>query len=136
MLSAWAALSALGSAPGAGEHRARTAFVLARAGACARLADGTSQEAYTVGLLSGAAEALGVPVGELLAGVHLREDLQAALTRFEGPVGSALAAVLQVEPRTDAQALPEVPEQVLAEAVPTYVRSLGEALTLTESLGG
>lgn len=136
-LSSWAAMAVVGSAdPGAGgitgQGRAALTFVLARAGACARLANEQSQEAYTAGLLSGAAEAMGLTTDELLSTVRVPDGMRQALTSFEGPVGSALAAVLSTEASPGAPA-PDGAAPPL-EAGRAYARALSEAAGLSAQL--
>ncbi len=133
-LASWAALAVVGSASEAlgGQGRAALTFVLARAGACARLATERSQEAYTAGLLSGTAEAMGLSIEALLATVNVPERMRGAITRFEGPVGSALAAVLSTEASPGAPAPEGAPAPV--EASRAYARALSEAAGLSAML--
>ncbi|MGQ7297351.1 EAL and HDOD domain-containing protein [Quadrisphaera sp. KR29] len=133
-LSSWAALTVVGasSGDGRGQGRAALTFVLARAGAVARLAADRSQEAYTAGLLSGAAEAMGLPLDELLATVNVPPALRGALTEFQGPVGSALAAVLSTEASPTAPPPADAPSPV--EAGRAYARALSEAAGLSAML--
>lgn len=134
-LSSWAALTVVGATTGSGggQGRAALTFVLARAGAVSRLAGDRSQEAYTAGLLSGTAEAMGLSVEELLSTVNVPDSLRGALTQFEGPVGSALAAVLSTEASPAAPA-PREASSSPVEAGRAYARALSEAAGLTAML--
>lgn len=133
-LSSWAALTVVGatSGTGTGQGRAALTFVLARAGAVARLAADRSQEAYTAGLLSGTAEAMGLTVDELLSTVNVPDALRSALVQFEGPVGTALAAVLSTEASPAAPAPSDASSPV--EAGRAYARALSEAAGLSAML--
>ena len=135
-LASWTTLMVLSSGFTTAQRQSALTFVLARAGACTRVATADAHVAHTVGLLSGMAEALDVGVDELLAQVRLHDDVTAALHRFEGPAGRALAAVLVSE---DGGA--PVPAAALAaaghddRAALAYLSALGEAMALTATVG-
>ena len=136
-LASWTTLMVLSSGFTSAQRRSALTFVLARAGACARVATADAPIAHTVGLLSGMAEALHVTVDDLVGRVHLHEDVTAALHRFEGPAGRALAAVLVSE-----DGATPVPAAARAAAghdervALAYLAALGEAMALTASVGG
>jgi EAL and modified HD-GYP domain-containing signal transduction protein len=65
--------------------------ILARAMACEALADDSA--AYTVGMLSGLAQQLGVPTEAVLAKVGVSEVVAAAIRDEVGPMGLVLRAV-------------------------------------------
>ncbi len=136
-LASWTTLIVLSTGFVSHQRRSTLTFVLARAGACARLATGASHVAHTVGLLSGMADALGVPVDQLLHEVRLHDDVVAALTRFEGPAGEALAAVLAAEERPGGHpgSAPPDTSGLREHAALAYLDALGEAMALSASLG-
>ncbi|WP_369056493.1 EAL and HDOD domain-containing protein [Kineococcus terrestris] len=91
-LLSWVVLMLLGGVTSV-DTEALTA-VLARAGACAKLAPRQYDVAYTAGLLSGVAEALGLDPRELVETTGVAASVRAALVEREGPAGRALEAVL------------------------------------------
>ncbi|WP_432545273.1 EAL and HDOD domain-containing protein [Kineococcus sp. SYSU DK004] len=91
-LCSWVVLMLLGGVTSV-DTEALT-VVLARAGACARLAPRHYDVAYTAGLLSGVAEALGLDPRELVETTGVAASVRAALVEREGPAGRALEAVL------------------------------------------
>jgi EAL and modified HD-GYP domain-containing signal transduction protein len=106
--------------------------VLARAFACQRLGGGEADLAFTVGLLSGAAELLGAPPETVAVGSGLGREAQAALTEGAGDAGRALTAVLAHEgddPQTII-ALGLVPFDVSR----AYLESLSESLQIVHDL--
>lgn len=139
-LASWTTLIVLSTGFATAQRQSALTFVLARAGACARLATEAPHVAHTVGLVSGMADALGVPVADLVGQVHLHEDVTAALTRFEGPAGEALAAVLLTEdrpgpaPALDPAAVPQASVHRERAAL-AYLDALGEAMALSSALG-
>ncbi len=108
--------------------------VLARAFACERLADAEGDLAFTVGLLSGAAEMLGATEESVADGAGLREVAKAALVGHQGAAGHALAAVLAHE-HEDAEGV------AAAGLLPfdvsrAYLESLSASLELVHDLMG
>lgn len=140
-LASWTTLIVLSTGFATFQRQSALTFVLARAGACSRLAAQDPHVAYTVGLLSGMADALGVPALDLVGEVHLSSAVKNALSDYAGPAGEALAAVLLTEAEagpggTDrcAPPLPEVEAQ-RERAAMAYLDALGEAMTLSARLG-
>jgi EAL and modified HD-GYP domain-containing signal transduction protein len=99
-LRAWMVLIALGPNGGTREEinqaliRARTCEL-----AAARLPNGPRPDsAFTMGLLHGIAQALGLAIDEFVAGLPaLADDLRAALSGDPGPLRTVLDAVLAYE---------------------------------------
>lgn len=99
-LRAWMVLIALGPSGGTREEinqaliRARTCEL-----AAGRMASGPRPDsAFTMGLLHGIAQALGMPIEEFVAGLPaLADDLRAALAGDDGPLRTVLDAVLRYE---------------------------------------
>lgn len=75
--------------------------VLARAHACQRLATDSADLAYTIGLLSGAAQLLGTDPAAVADGSGVGPDARQALVCGTGPAGRALRAVLAHEREDD-----------------------------------
>jgi c-di-GMP-related signal transduction protein len=106
-LRAWMVLIALGPSGGTREEinnaliRARTCEL-----AAARLPSGPRPDsAFTMGLLHGIAQALGLAIEEFVAGLPaLSDELRAALSGDPGPLKTVLEAVLAYE-RGDLEAL-------------------------------
>lgn len=71
--------------------------VLTRAHACQRLASNAADLAYTVGLLSGAAQLLGTDPVSVADVAGVGADARSALVDGAGPAGSALRAVIAHE---------------------------------------
>ncbi|GAA0309928.1 EAL and HDOD domain-containing protein [Kineococcus aurantiacus] len=94
-LCSWVVLMLLGGVTSV-DTEALT-MVLARASACARLAEGHADLAYTVGLLSGVASVLGMQDAELVATTGVAQSVRTALVDRQGPAGRALRAVLAYE---------------------------------------
>ncbi|WP_170127128.1 EAL and HDOD domain-containing protein [Kineococcus rhizosphaerae] len=94
-LCSWVVLMLLGGVTSV-DTEALT-MVLTRAAACARLAAGHADEAYTVGLLSGVATVLGMRDAELVETTGVAHSVRAALVERTGPAGKALRAVLAYE---------------------------------------
>ncbi|WP_432495773.1 EAL and HDOD domain-containing protein [Kineococcus gypseus] len=94
-LCSWVVLMLLGGVTSVDTETLTT--VLARAGACARLAAEESDVAYTVGLLSGVCTVLGMGEGELVETTGVGPSVRAALLQHRGPAGRALRAVLAHE---------------------------------------
>ena len=108
--------------------------VLARAHACQRLGETESDLAFTIGLLSGAAQLLGTdPIGVAEAS-GVGEAARAALVEGAGPAGRALTAVLAHE-RDDAQAVTATGLMPF-DVSRAYLESLSESLKLVHDLTG
>ena len=140
-LASWTTLIVLSTGFATYQRQSTLTFVLARAGACARLASEDPHVAYTVGLLSGMADALGVAAADLVGEVHLSSAVKNALSDYAGPAGEALAAVLLTEAEAGpggadrcAPPLPEVEAQRERAAL-AYLDALGEAMSLSARLG-
>lgn len=106
--------------------------VLARAFACQRLAAHEPDIAFTVGLLSGAADLLASPPAEVADRAGVGVEARAALLTGEGEAGRALKAVLAHE-RDDAEEITQtgfVPFDVSR----AYLESLSESLKLVHDL--
>ena len=121
-LSAWVLLMLLGA--GAGSSLTEMVTSLARAGACARLVPERRDEAFTVGLMSGVAEVLGLDLREVVEGTGLAGPVRAALLEHGGELGAALGTVMEHE-KDGTPATPEVTRAVLA--------GLNEALALVRT---
>ncbi len=130
-LRAWLLLTLLDGAasPNRGDDLWR---VLARANACQRLAGQCSDLAFTIGLLSGAADLLGADPATVADGAGVGQEARNALVHGEGPAGRALAAVLAHE-RDDLAGITRTglaPEEVSE----TYLESLSQSLTVVHEL--
>ncbi|MFI7586950.1 EAL and HDOD domain-containing protein [Spongisporangium articulatum] len=137
VLSVWATRAALlGGTPGVPAEAVWTA--VARGLSCRRLVAGSGATAYTIGLLSGVAEGLGLPLPQLLDVISAGPALHAAAAGTDasggpGAAGQALAAVLAYE-RADV-------DGVLAsglapdEVCDVYLRALADALVRLKRLG-
>ncbi|SHN74598.1 EAL and HDOD domain-containing protein [Cryptosporangium aurantiacum] len=76
----------------------RASVVLGRARFCRNLApmhDAPPDAAFTVGLLSGLADVLGVPAAELIVALPLADALVAALVDGDGPLGATLRTAVR-----------------------------------------
>jgi EAL and modified HD-GYP domain-containing signal transduction protein len=96
-LRAWMVLIAT---EGGGARREQVNQALVRARTCELAAVGAVRpdSAFTLGLLHGVAEALGVPIEEFVAGLPaLSDDLKSALHGEPGPLREVLDAVLRYE---------------------------------------
>lgn len=102
--------------------------VLARAFACQKLAASQEDLAFTIGLLSGAADLLGSDPALVADGAGVGGEARAALLDAQGDAGRALAAVLAHE-RDDMDAIAEV-GLVPFEVSRAYLESLSESLQL------
>lgn len=91
-LSAWVVLTVLGGASRLPHEH--VVMMLTRAGACARLVPDNRDVAYTAGLLSAVAEVLGSDPTETLHASGVDDTVAAAVLHGEGPVGTALRAVV------------------------------------------
>jgi len=108
--------------------------VLTRAYACGRLAASEPDLAFTVGLLSGAAELLGAEPAEVAASAGVGHEARAALLEAAGEAGRALIAVLAHE-RDDIEAI-EAAEFTSFDVSRAYLESLSESLQLVHELTG
>jgi EAL and modified HD-GYP domain-containing signal transduction protein len=106
--------------------------VLARAFTCQRLGAPQADLAFTVGLLSGAAELLGVDPAQVADGAGVGTEARAALLEGEGSAGRALTAVLAHE-ADDADAIAAT-GLVPFDVSRTYLESLSESLELVHDL--
>lgn len=108
--------------------------VLARAHACQRLATDSSDMAFTVGLLSGAADMLGADLSAIADGSGIGDEARHALVDGEGAAGRALRAVLAHE-HDDASGV-EAAGLVPFDVSRAYLESLSESLQLVHDLLG
>jgi EAL and modified HD-GYP domain-containing signal transduction protein len=122
-LRAWMVLITLAGVGGSADRlsealtRARTCELVARHGGRVR-----PDVAFTLGLLDGIAETLGVGPQELLDGMPpLEEQLAAALAGEPGPLRTVLNAVTRYEHGEAGRDQPDVPLPMLSEA---YLASL------------
>ena len=106
--------------------------VLARAFTCQRLGAPQADLAFTVGLLSGAAELLGVEPGQVADGAGVGAEARAALLSGEGSAGRALTAVLAHE-ADDADAI-QATGLLPFDVSRTYLEALSESLELVHDL--
>ena len=106
--------------------------VLARAFSCQRLAGPEADLAFTVGLLSGAADLLGADPQSVADGAGVGHDARAALLEGAGHAGRALTAVLAHE-RDDAEAIAAT-GLVPFDVSRTYLEALSESLELVHDL--
>jgi EAL and modified HD-GYP domain-containing signal transduction protein len=102
--------------------------VLARAFACRRLGGARADLAFTIGLLSGAAELLGVEPEAVADGSGINSEARAALLEGAGEAGSALIAVLAHE-RDDEEGVAST-GLLLFDVSRAYLESLSESLKL------
>jgi EAL and modified HD-GYP domain-containing signal transduction protein len=108
--------------------------VLARAFACQRLGAADADLAFTIGLLSGAAQLLGVEPEAIAEGAGVGAEARHALLNGEGLSGRALIAVLAHE-RDDDEGVAStgfLPFDVSR----AYLESLSESLKLVHDLNG
>jgi len=106
--------------------------VLARAFTCQRLGAPQADLAFTVGLLSGAAELLGVDPVQVADGAGVGAEARSALLEGEGPAGRALTAVLAHE-ADDAEAIAAT-GLLPFDVSRTYLEALSESLELVHDL--
>ena len=101
-------------------------MTMARAKLCETLAprlDASPESAFTVGLLWGVADVLGVPVADLVSRLPLTQDVADALVGRRGPLGEVLAMVEAYE-QADGSVLAH-PEVSPAELAGAYLGSVG-----------
>jgi EAL and modified HD-GYP domain-containing signal transduction protein len=108
--------------------------VLARAIACQRLGSGAAELAFTIGLLSGAAELLGVEPDVIADEAGINDEARRALLDGEGPAGLALMAVLAHE--SDDEEGVASTGLLLFDVSRTYLEALSEALKLVTEING
>ncbi len=108
--------------------------VLARAFTCQRLGGSEADLAFTIGLLSGAAQLLGVEPEAIADGAGVGSEARDALLDGSGQAGRALIAVLAHE-RDDDEGIAST--GLLAFDVSrAYLESLSESLKLVHDLNG
>ena len=108
--------------------------VLARAFACRRLGGGQADLAFTIGLLSGASELLGVEPEVIADGSGINNEARAALLDGDGDAGRALIAVLAHE-RDDDEGVAST-GLLLFDVSRAYLESLSESLKLVTEING
>lgn len=108
--------------------------VLARAHACERLAVHDADVAFTVGLLAGCADLLGIDRSAVADGSGVGEQARHALVDGEGEAGRALVAVLAHE-RDDADGIARTGLAPF-DVSRAYLESLSESLSLVHELIG
>jgi len=112
--------------------------VLSRAHACERLAEfvggSDSDQAYTVGLLAGAADLLGTDLANVAEVSGVGEEARAALVDGAGAAGRALRAIMAHE-REDTAALTAL-GFTPGEVSRVYMESLQESLALVHQILG
>jgi EAL and modified HD-GYP domain-containing signal transduction protein len=108
--------------------------VLARAFACQRLGGDRADLAFTIGLLSGAAELLGVLPESVADGSGVSAEARNALLEGTGEAGRALVAVLAHE-RDDDEGIAST-GLLPFDVSRAYLESLGESLKLVTELNG
>lgn len=106
--------------------------VLARAHACQRLAVQQSDLAFTIGLLSGAAQLLGSEPSDVAEGSGVGHEVRAALIEGEGEAGRVLSAVLAHE-RDDPNGIEETGLMPF-DVSRAYLESLSDSLKLVHDL--
>lgn len=133
-LSSWVLLMLLG---GVSTVRSEdVTAVLARAHACADLcrevSPGSTDVAYTVGLLSGVCEVLGLDATELVASTGVDEEAARALLDRVGPCGRVLTAVESHE-HDDPDGVRDTGLSLFAVSR-AYLDALGEAMRTVTAL--
>jgi len=108
--------------------------VLARAQTCQRLATHTPEMAFTVGLLTGAAELLGTDVTTVADGSGIGAEARTALIEGGGEAGRALTAVLAHE-RQDVDGI-ERTGLAAFDVSRAYLESLSASISLVHDLTG
>ncbi len=92
-LLGWITLLLLAHSGSVGVQEETITWIFTRAEACRLLTPTQPDAGFTVGLLSGAAEALGFDPGELTRGCRLQPQVRDALVLGAGPLGAAVDAV-------------------------------------------
>jgi EAL and modified HD-GYP domain-containing signal transduction protein len=108
--------------------------VLARAHACQRLAAVHPDLAFTIGLLSGAADLLGAAAADVADGAGLGAEGRSALLDGDGDAGRALVAVLAHE-RDDVEGVTRT-GLTPVDVSHAYLESLRESLDIVHDLQG
>jgi EAL and modified HD-GYP domain-containing signal transduction protein len=108
--------------------------VLARAFTAQRLGGGRADLAFTIGLLSGAAELLGVEPEVVAEGAGINTEAKAALLEGQGDAGRALIAVLAHE-RDDDEGVAST-GLLPFDVSRAYLESLSESLKLVTEING
>lgn len=108
--------------------------VLARAFTCQRLGGDRADLAFTIGLLSGAAELLGVVPESVADGAGVGDEAREALLEGAGEAGRALIAVLAHE-RDDDEGIAST-GLVPFDVSRAYLESLSESLKLVTEING
>jgi EAL and modified HD-GYP domain-containing signal transduction protein len=108
--------------------------VLARAFACRRLGGTSADLAFTIGLLSGASELLGVLPESVADAAGISAEARVALLEGEGEAGRALVAVLAHE-RDDDEGIAST-GMLPFDVSRAYLESLSESLKLVSELLG
>jgi EAL and modified HD-GYP domain-containing signal transduction protein len=89
-LADWVTLLLLGGSGAGGVTQEDLVWIFTRAEACRLLSPTDPDSAFTVGLLSAAAQALGVDCAEMLRGCSLADHVRDALLHGGGELGSTL----------------------------------------------
>jgi EAL and modified HD-GYP domain-containing signal transduction protein len=133
-LSSWVLLMLLGGVSTARPEDVTA--VLTRAHACAALCRdvdaGRTDVAYTVGLLSGVCDVLGLDATELVATTGVDDEAARALLDRVGPCGRVLSAVVAHE-RDDADGVRDTGLSLFAVSR-AYLDALGEAMRTVSTL--
>lgn len=108
--------------------------VLARAFTCQRLGGARADLAFTIGLLSGAAELLGVEPEVIADGAGINAEARRALLEGDGEAGQALVAVLAHE-RDDEEGVAST-GLLMFDVSRAYLESLSESLKLVTEING
>ena len=108
--------------------------VLARAFTCQKLGGVEADLSFTIGLLSGAAELLGVEPEVVADGAGINTEARAALMEGVGEAGRALIAVLAHE-RDDDEGVAST-GLLLFDVSRAYLESLSESLKLVNEING
>ncbi len=108
--------------------------VLARAFACQRLGGPEADLAFTIGLLSGAAQLLGVEPDAVADGSGVGAEAREALLEGAGPAGRALVAVLAHE-HDDDEGIAST-GLLPFDVSRAYLESLSESLKLVHDVNG
>jgi EAL and modified HD-GYP domain-containing signal transduction protein len=108
--------------------------VLARAFACRRLGAAAADLAFTIGLLSGASELLGVEPDVVADSSGINNEARAALLDGDGEAGRALIAVLAHE-RDDDEGVAST-GLLPFDVSRAYLESLSESLKLVTEING
>jgi EAL and modified HD-GYP domain-containing signal transduction protein len=122
-LMGWVLLVLLAGSGSARVPDETLAWIFARAEACRALRPTAAEPAFTVGLLSGAAEALAFDPVELTRGCALDPSVRDALVAGAGPLGVALTAVRGHESLVLAGSEGETAPDTAADVAEVYLRA-------------